>query len=154
MPLITLLRQNRINAAMHYRGRLGALLLVLGIVAGCSQNDSLATVEGIVRLDGRPLTTGTVRFVPAAGRAATGQIQSDGTFQLGTYADSDGAVIGIHKVAIIAYEAAGGVKPAYEAGAQANKPLVPQRYMAVGTSGLTFEVKPVENRAEFDLQSQ
>jgi hypothetical protein len=154
MLLIARLTQNRFKAAMHYRNGLSALLLLLGMVAGCSRNDSLATVEGIVRLDGRPLTTGTVRFVPAAGRAATGQIQSDGTFKLGTFGDSDGAVIGMHKVAIIAYETAGGVKPAYEAGAQANKPLVPQRYMAVGTSGLTFEVKPVENRAEFDLQSQ
>jgi hypothetical protein len=139
---------------MHFHGRFSALLLLLGIVAGCSQNDSLAAVEGIVRLDGQPLTTGTVRFVPAAGRAATGQIQFDGTFKLGTIEDSDGAVIGMHKVAIIAYETSGNDRPAYEAAAQSNKPLVPQRYMAAGTSGITFEVKPGENRVEFDLESK
>jgi hypothetical protein len=154
MRLITPLGLNYFQEAMHFRGRLKALLLLLGIVGGCSQNDSLATVEGIVRLEGQPLRTGTVRFVPTAGRAATGQIQSDGTFKLGTFGESDGAVTGIHKVAIIAYETAGDGRPAYEAGAQANKPLVPQRYMAVGTSGLTFEVKPGENRAEFDLESR
>jgi hypothetical protein len=124
------------------------------MIAGCARDDSLATVDGVVRRDGQPLTTGTVRFVPAAGRAATGQIQSDGTFRLGTHEEGDGAAIGMHKVAIIAYETAGNGRPAYEAGAQPNKPLVPQRYMAVGTSGLTFEVKPGKNHAPFDLKRQ
>ena len=47
-----------------------------------------------------PLTSGTVRFVPDAGRAASGTIESDGTYRLGTYSRSDGALIGTHKVAI------------------------------------------------------
>jgi hypothetical protein len=31
--------------------------------------------------------------------------------------------------------------------------MVPERYMAVGTSRLTFDVKPGDNQAEFDLES-
>ena len=114
----------------------------------------MASVEGIVRLDGKPLTSGTVRFIPAAGRAATGTIQSDGTFTLGTFGQSDGALIGTHQVAVIAYEAADDGRPAYEVRTTTSKPLVPQRYMAVGTSGLTFEVKPGENQADFNLKSK
>ncbi len=128
--------------------------IVLGAMAGCGQETKVGSVHGIVRLDGKPLTTGTVRFVPAAGRAATGEIQSDGTFTLGTYGKSDGALLGTHKVAIIAYEAAGDGRPAYEARSQSSKPLVPERYMATGTSRLTFDVKPGNNPAEFDLSTR
>jgi hypothetical protein len=106
-----------------------------------------------VRLDGSPLTTGSVRFVPEAGRAATGKIESDGTFVLGTFGQTDGAMIGTHKVAIIAYEASSDTRPAYEVRTP-SKPLVPQRYMAPGTSGLTKEVKPGDNEFEFDLTSK
>jgi hypothetical protein len=114
----------------------------------------MASVEGIVRLDGKPLASGTVRFVPAAGRAATGAIQSDGSFTLGTYGESDGALIGKHQVAVIAYEAAEDGRPAYEVRTTTSKFLVPQRYMAVGTSGLTFEVKPGKNEANFELTTK
>ena len=55
---------------------------------------------------------------------------------------------------MIAYEAADDGRPAYEVRTQTSKPLVPERYMAVGTSGLTFEVKPGKNQAEFDLKTR
>jgi hypothetical protein len=138
---------------MHHRRPLVVSLMVLASIAGCGQDANVSRVHGIVRLDGKPLTAGTVRFVPEAGRAATGQIESDGTFTLGTYGKSDGALIGTHKVAIIAYEATSDERPPYEIRGPASKPLVPERYMSVGTSGLTFEVKPGDNRAEFDLRS-
>jgi hypothetical protein len=139
---------------MHLGRITNILLLTLGTIAGCADDSNIASVEGIVRLDGKPLTSGTVRFVPAAGRAATGTIQSDGTFSLGTYSESDGALIGTHQVAVIAYEAANDGRPAYEIRAETSKALVPQRYMAVGTSGLSFEVKPGKNEANLDLKTR
>jgi hypothetical protein len=139
---------------MH-RGRfLNVLLMTVGTLAGCADDAKIARVDGIVRLDGKPLASGRVRFVPAAGRAATGKIQSDGTFTLGTFSESDGALIGTHKVAVISYEAADDGRPAYEVRTQISKPLVPERYMAVGTSGLTFEVKPGKNEANLDLKTR
>jgi hypothetical protein len=130
------------------------LLLSLGTLAGCADDSNIARVDGIVRVDGKPLSSGTVRFVPAAGRAATGKIQSDGTFSLGTFGESDGALVGTHQVAVIAYDAADDARPAYEVRSATSKALVPERYMAVGTSGLSFEVKPGKNQADFDLTSR
>ena len=124
--------------------------------AGCSSDSKLGSVDGVVRLDGKPLTTGTVRFLPAAGRTATGEIQSDGTFSIGTYGKTDGALIGMHQVVIIAIQTDPDA-PKEGRMLTANpkvKPLVPMRYMAPGTSKLTFEVKPGDNHAEFDLTSR
>jgi hypothetical protein len=135
--------------------RLAPILGALASAAatGCSPSDAnLAPVEGVVRLDGQPLTSGKVLFQPTAGRGAMGLIQSDGTFTLGTYRDADGALIGEHKVAIVAYEGDGG-RPDPTAGRKPLKPLVPEHYLAPGTSNLTFEVKSGDNRPEFDLKS-
>lgn len=127
-------------------------------IAGCGGSAKVGYVHGVVRLDGKPLTTGTVRFVPDAGRAASGTIQTDGSFDLGTLGKSDGAVIGKHRVAIIAYQQSvpeEGSRPADVTSVNPNvKPLVPERYMAVGTSRLTFDVKPGSNQADFDLTSR
>jgi hypothetical protein len=129
------------------------LLAVSVVVAGCSQDAKLGHVHGTVRIDGKPLTTGAVRFTPDAGRAATGTIQSDGSYTLGTYKQSDGALVGTHKVTVIANEESGDLRPVYQMAGQKSKPLVPEKYMAVGTSGLTFDVKPGDNKADFDLKS-
>jgi len=133
------------------------LLFVIALGAGligCGQKSDISPVNGVVRLDGKPISKGTVRFVPAAGRAADGKIRSDGTFTLGTYGESDGAIIGLHHVAIIAYDVTPvGRTEAGRPKSLISKPLVPERYMSAGTSLLTFEVKPGENHAEFDLTS-
>ena len=132
---------------------LSTYLLLACAILGCSSDAKLARVHGTVKLDGKPLTTGIVRFIPEGGRAAAGEIQSDGTYSLGTLSQADGALIGMHKVAIIANDAAADMRPAYKARNQKAKPLVPQKYMSAGTSGLTFEVKPGDNEANFELKS-
>lgn len=131
------------------------LLLLAAVLVGCGGGSDMAPVSGIVRLDGNPVTEGTVRFVPESGRGAKGTIQSDGTFTLGTDTRSDGASIGKHRVAIIAYkvdkvERTDGGRPLITG----STPLVPRHYMAPGTSGLEFEVKPGKNDAVFELKSE
>jgi hypothetical protein len=130
-------------------------MLLLAASIGCGSDVPLGRVAGIVRVDGVPLSKGTVRFVPSAGRAASGQIQPDGTFTLGTYGKPDGALVGTHEVAIIAFDASpvqrtAGGRPE----GVVSKPLVPQRYMSPGTSGLTYDVKPGNNEVELDLNSK
>ncbi|MDX1946603.1 MAG: hypothetical protein SFU86_14470 [Pirellulaceae bacterium] len=77
---------------------LGCALLPL---AGCG-NKSLAPVKGKVVSGGQPVTEGGLLFTPlAAGNTAapaTGIIQPDGTFTLGTEGERDGAAIGKHQV--------------------------------------------------------
>ena len=48
-------------------------LLVLGalLAAGCSSSTGKGTVEGTVTLDGQPLKSGLIRFVPADGKSPT-----------------------------------------------------------------------------------
>jgi hypothetical protein len=135
---------------------LSIVMVLLLCVAGCGKDAATGSVSGVVRLDGKPLTLGSVRFIPSAGRSASGEIQSDGTFTLGTYGKRDGAVIGMHRVTVIA------ITPVPDAPKESRmlkenpkaKPLVPSRYNSPGSSGLTFEVKPGDNHAEFDLTSR
>ena len=76
------------------------------LVVGCSGNlPRTAVVRGIVELDGSPLTgfdNASVLLTPRAGRMATGVVQPDGTFELGTFADGDGAIPGPAHVAVTA----------------------------------------------------
>lgn len=117
------------------------VVLIVLAIAGCDSGRSLAPVKGKVLLDGQPLTTGLLVAIPPAGRGANGQIQSDGTFELSTNGDGDGAAIGTHKIAVIAYDGEPGAGP--EAGY--GKLLVPKRYVNPETSGLKVEVKPDED---------
>jgi hypothetical protein len=141
----------------HMRRPFGypALLHVplLAALAGCGGGDSnLAHVEGVVRVNGQPLAAGRVVFQPMqAGLNALGRINPDGTFTL-TTKETNGALIGEHKVAIIAAQAP-AERPDPSAGLPPLKWLAPERYAAVGTSGLTCEVKAGDNYPEFDLKS-
>ncbi len=91
--------------------RLAKLFLgpcVLTLLAGCGRRAELAPARGIVKIHGQAMTTGRVMFVPVEQQAkssrecppAFGDIQSDGSFVLGTYASDDGAVVGAHRATI------------------------------------------------------
>ena len=138
------------------------LLTLVACFAGCSEDATTASVSGIVRLDGKPLPLGIIRFIPSAGRPASGEIQSDGTFTLGTYGKKDGALIGKHRVTVTAIQSDAPVAdPIARQNVSLNtkrnpnlKRLVPTRYNGPTSSRLTFEVKPGQNHAEFDLTSR
>ena len=80
---------------------------------------------------------GTVISYPEAGRNAVGKIQSDGTFKFETNGYGPGAVVGTHRLTVVAYEE----NPEAETNPEAElKPLVPLRYTQPHTSGLSVEV--------------
>jgi hypothetical protein len=59
---------------------IGALLLVS--VIGCSQETTHGVVNGTVTLDGAPLPSGLIRFIPEDGQSATADAQiKDGKYQ-------------------------------------------------------------------------
>jgi hypothetical protein len=110
-------------------------------LAGCKHSGELETapVSGLVRFDGKPLATGTVTFVPQRGRAASGPIRADGTFELSTYSSGDGAIVGKNKVAIwvIRSDANTSAGPEQKGSIMA----IPPHYGTAEGSGLEFEVK-------------
>jgi hypothetical protein len=107
--------------------------------AGCDSPNkpALGIVRGIVVLNGKRLTRGTVISYPESGRNAVGHIQSDGTFELETNEYGKGAVVGQHRHTVIAYED----NAASATNAEADLILmVPARYAQPNTSGLSVTV--------------
>ncbi|AMV18004.1 hypothetical protein [Planctomyces sp. SH-PL14] len=110
---------------------------------GCgNQEDTRTTgqVQGKVTFKGQPVPFGTVTFSPVPkddkdkepGKAATGQVETDGSFHLNTYIEKDGAVVGKHKVSI------GSPDPA-------------RKLPGKSPDDLIVEVKPGDNPVEIQL---
>jgi hypothetical protein len=128
--------------------RISALLLVMPVcillTIGCnsptpeaSKNQMTLPVKGKVLLKGQPILNGTISFEPDnGGREANGNIEN-GTFSLTTFQKDDGAVAGLHRVAV---KGAGGGK----------KDPVPLKYHNYSSSGLTVEVSA--DKAEYVIE--
>jgi hypothetical protein len=121
---------------------LSAVLLVPcgGCGATSGQTSPLLPVKGKVTYKGQPVAKGTIRFEPDGyGRPATGRLQSDGSFALGTNKEGDGVVAGAHRVSIGGFD----------------KPLASNRALkkyGLRTSGLTAEVDADHIEFNFDLK--
>jgi hypothetical protein len=109
-----------------------------------------APVRGTVTYQDKPLSQGTIMFVPNDDRpSATGEIQPDGGYRLTTYTEHDGAVLGDHTVMITAVEDDSGKLPEERSGLP--KLLIPVKYSSNSSSGLTAEVKAGGNTIDFTL---
>lgn len=147
-----MLRRGEFRPAWMY----AAMLIVL---AGCgSHRPTVMPVSGHVYLDGQPVTTGRIDFVPVTGPAATARIQPDGSYQLTTFDDGDGAVAGLHSVRVRAVEVAEDIAATdspRDRTARHHSPqppmrwLVPERYARANTSPLSAEI--VESRDDLDF---
>ena len=134
------------------------LVLVAGLgtlACGCGGDKlHVTSVKGKVTFQGKPLQFGSVLFQPVGkGLPARGEIQSDGTFVLGTYSGSDGAVVGKHKVRITCNDTQ---NPDYKLApgeeGMVGKSLIPEKYTRAETSGLTADVtEGGDNDFPFDL---
>ena len=148
------------------RSFVAASIVVLAYVQGCGRGlPDRGKVTGKVTYNGAPLTAGTVNFTPQDNtlRAAAGKINADGTYTLTTFDEGDGAIVGKHRVAVVAMESTlppdrpkvgGGIPtqdPEYLKKYQP-KSLIPAKYMAPTTSELTFEVKKGRNSFNIELK--
>lgn len=126
--------------------RMVPCLLVIAFV-GCSNgNPKTYEVKGVVQFpDGAPLSSGTIEFQAIDHElqiGATGEIDANGAFKLGTFEVDDGAVIGRHRVVVVS---------SHDIGTGAERPGLIERsklhprYAEFGTSGLEFEVKAEPN---------
>jgi hypothetical protein len=117
-----------------------AALGLLACVAACGCGDDRprrVPVSGRVLIDGKPLTIGSVRFVPAAGRMSTGVLDSNGQFTLSCFDTNDGAVPGLHQVAVNGLERFSDWEVRWHA---------PKKYTNEQSSGLTQEISgPTED---------
>lgn len=81
------------------------LFVALLTTAGCGSKSNVVKVEGVVTLDGQPLSGATVTYVPVEnGRAASGRTDVDGRFYLTTFRTDDGAMAGNYKVVVVVDE--------------------------------------------------
>ncbi|MEX1042277.1 MAG: hypothetical protein WDZ51_16715 [Pirellulaceae bacterium] len=123
---------------------------IAGIVllVGCSQEGgSLASVSGVVTLDGSPIANGSVLLTDAEGKMATSPLQTDGSYSLE-------CVPGVYAVAVAPPPPLDPLALNGSAGSGLASAKIPKQYQDVGTSGLTVEVKDGKNAADFRLDSR
>jgi hypothetical protein len=122
----------------------GALLLVAVAVvsAGCDGRPARVPVSGTVLIDGKPLTRGNIKFVPADGRPSAGAIGQDGKFTLTCYDGADGAIPGTHRVQIASNRIISDSKIEW---------FAPRTYADFRTSGLEYQIDEPNDNLTIDL---
>jgi hypothetical protein len=134
-----------------FRSGVCALAVATATLAclGCGGKSSLATatVKGTVVYQGKPLTEGTIQFVPERGPAANGRIGPDGTFTA-SIPDDGGAIAGPNQIAITATREGQAIP-----GERVKSVvwLIPEKFGSPGSSGLNCEVKEGENVYKIEL---
>jgi hypothetical protein len=117
---------------MKYLILLSLFFAVSLALTGCGDgHPARVPVSGRVLIDGQPLTSGTIRFIPTGHRASQGTIDSSGHFTLSCYSENDGAVLGKHNIEVGASER---VKPTLI------RWHAPKKYQDQATSGLSKEI--------------
>jgi hypothetical protein len=119
-------------APIRYSAVVVTFLASIVSALGCGDGrPDRVPVSGRVVIDGKPLAFGNLMFVPPEGRASYGSLDSDGRFALSCFEPGDGAVVGSHKVAVIATERLGPQRMRWHA---------PRKLADIRTSGLTETV--------------
>lgn len=121
--------------------RLACLGLLALMALGCDRGPELIPVSGQVLIDGKPLTYGAIRLVPATGRPAYSDLDSDGRFKLVTD-EVEGVAQGTHTVEIAA------VEPISE---YQNKYHAPEKYGSAATSGLSVTITEPTDDLKIEL---
>jgi hypothetical protein len=142
----------------------GPLIFVPWMLAGCGDDElgQRYSVSGSVMRQGKPLTKGTVNFMPvdpSKGRAATGDIQPDGSYSLTTQNRDDGALAGDYRVVISMVDIDDSKLGKMPNGMPIlNRPdlvkvknMVPPKYSDPSKTVLKFKVEPQNNTFPIDL---
>ena len=140
----------------------GWLMCWLGIgLAGCSANSGapeVASAGGTITYQGKPLANAVVAFAADTGvRISHATTDANGRYRLSTLKPGDGAVVGNHRVTVVAQgprrEPPPGTPGAGMPGGPSlpGLPLIPEKYFQPHTSGLTAEVRSGEDNV-FDIE--
>lgn len=122
---------------------------VLLPLIGCGPSrPETAQVSGKITFNGQPVPAGRIAFWPPKGRPAIAEIRPDGSYELTSFSDGDGAILGQHRVTIKATRV-------HFPGGDRTKGvvewLVPQSYENAKTSPLKAEVSAGKNTINFDI---
>jgi hypothetical protein len=128
-------------------------LLAIALLIGCGGSKE-ATVQGAVTLDGSPITTGTIVFIPVAGGTQVyGAIENSGNYELFT-GQERGLLPGEYVATVVAREKPANNVTEQGGPAPPGKAITPRWYAAKETSGLSFTVVPGANEINLELTSQ
>ena len=120
------------------------LWLILFGAGGCSSQGLFSVSGKVAHKDGTPVTAGLVIFEPVDQKiSARGAIKADGTFQLGTNTNNDGAAEGEYKVLI-------APPPLPEEGKRLRSPISP-KYQSLQTTPLKFTVTKDARKNKFEI---
>jgi hypothetical protein len=160
-----LIGMNTARRAILFLGMLGSA------IGGCSREiqHEHARVHGKVSYQGKPVTFGSVLFIPVETpkeglmESASGSINSDGNYELASQS-TPGAILGAHKVLVIAVAGpnqaqrpesskSNGPAPVATKGSKEVqlKSAIPKKYADPSTTTLTFKVEPGENEIDIEL---
>ena len=145
------------NCYKDFRG-IFPLLVCLGIVSGCGGSDGLDRlhIKGTVKVNGAPLESGRISFLPTEGTSgpATGTVIESGQFEIPL---AQGPVQGKHRIEIMAVrptgqkirEGSGSENP--DALVEEVEQYIPQKYNQ--KSELTADLNESNAQSvEFDLK--
>jgi hypothetical protein len=144
------------------------LALALTMLLGCGRDDPPATVEGTLRLNGRPVENCLVAFLPEPGQEAqwpcsTGLTDQQGSYRLLCSTQQEGVAIGWHRVTVQDLSASTGVRrrdhgtvDAQVADSAPPPPVrrsrVPESYTSPTRTPLRKEVKPGHQVIDLDIK--
>jgi hypothetical protein len=132
--------------------------LVVGLLAlGCNRNPQTVPVTGTVTYQGKPLATGTIIFESPGSRPATGKIVDGQITEVTTFEPGDGAPPGKHAIAIQSIaetSSAVAADPSAKtsAGYMQATSLLPDKYGAPSTSGLSADIQAGMGPLKFELE--
>ena len=132
-----------------YKLRWIAIGALLSLVAGCNSQPEQGTLDGKVTLDGAPLQTGLIRFVPIDGQTPTADATiTDGSFRATVPPGEKRVEINAPQVT--------GKRKAYDTPdspmLDVVRELLPAKYNA--KSELVYKVETGDQTHEFALQSK
>jgi hypothetical protein len=141
---------------------MGAVAIAALVAAvGCGSN-RVYPVRGLVKFEGKPMVGGgSISFVPTgnqAGKAAGGEIATDGTYKLTTHKEGDGSMTGEFRVVILQVTerepepTRDGEKPGKSIPSVGGGDRIPLIYSDAMKSPLTAKVEAKDNEINFDLK--
>jgi hypothetical protein len=128
--------------------------MAAGLLAltGCNSRPETFPVKGKVTFKSRSVPMGAVVFHPRDDKLpmAKGEIRSDGSYELTTFQERDGAAAGEYQVTVHSFTLPQGTEG--EEGYRSPVPLAPLKYTRLTQTPLTATVEKKPNVIDFELK--